>query len=40
MTPATVSLQNKAGVKDVHYLNMEDVEAFDARASFMIGEWQ
>ena len=38
VTPAIVSLQHGAGVRDIHYLDMEDVEAFDARPSLIIGE--
>lgn len=37
VTPAMVAAQQGAGVRHVHYLDLEDVEAFDARVSFYIG---
>ena len=37
VTPAIVALQHAAGVRDVHYLDIEDVESFDCRASIVIG---
>jgi hypothetical protein len=35
--PAMVSSQQAAGVRHVHFLNIQDVETFDTRAALLIG---
>lgn len=37
VTREMVAAQRGAGVRHIHYLDLEDVEAFDARVSFYIG---
>ena len=39
VSPEIVDIQSRAGVMDAHYLDMEDVEAFDARHHLVLGAW-